>query len=1014
MNTSALHILRCLIAVGLAALGGEASAQATLKLLPPPQGTSFVAPATYNLEILSNDGVNGSIQETMEVYWITRNGQDFNYNDAPPSRLHPEVDLGPGVYRYTLEGRAMYLDRNTGNERYRRIVSSTEVTVRVDVPWGTLSASPGNCVIPWGQSSCATTLTWTSNAPSAQIWVSALNNSNMQLVAQQQSGSVAVGWISAAGHRFHLKNGPYELATVDVAGTPTINSPPTVSIVRPSAGAIFAVGSPVPLAASAADPDDAVASLQFRVDGATVATVTSPPYTTQVTGLSPGTHSLVAVATDTRGTSTQSATATFTVAATSATSLTRNYVYDANQRLCKVIEPETGSTVMEYDGAGNLIWSAAGLSLPSTTSCDRAAAEASGRVVRRTYDARNRVATLRFPDHNGDVDYTYTLDGLVQQAVAYNDGGTTTATTTYQYNKRRMLNAEAVAQTGTAARTISYGYSNNGHLAGQTYPGGRVIDYAPNAMGQATRAGTYATSVSYFPSGEIKQFTYGNGILHTKALNARQLPQRISDGGIVVLDHSYDANANVTVIRDLQQGSHYDRGMQYDGRDRVILASGSIFGGDGVNRFTYDSLDNLKEWRLEGVRHDLYWYDTKNRLTNLRNAEGSTTTGLSYDAQGNLSAKNGQPYQFDYGNRLREVTGKSAYRYDHHGRRVRAQSIEGYSDESLYGSTGKLLYRTSGITSVQVDSVYLGMTPIAEASIVSGSEAVVYLHSDALRSPAARTASTSQLLGRTYYAPYGEAIGQTVDGIGYAGHKSDADSSLIYMQQRYFDPRLGRFLSVDPVAPYSNPLGAFNRYWYANNNPYRFIDPDGREIKDVWGGFVDGMAGNFLATPSLIQKESFSMTPQPYGGMQGIASNRDYAIGRTMANAVTAMIDAAAGTTLSGRGLRNSGRSLSEARAARDALAHELAPLKGRAPATVTAGYNVRTGEVAARACGGGACAETNVVKALGGNKADVRFTEAVRPRHGGEVPVCPSCELEYGRGAFPRGTTFERDELAK
>src|SRR3546814_21172324 len=50
---------------------------------------------------------------------------------------------------------------------------------------------------------------------------------------------------------------------------------------------------------------------------------------------------------------------------------------------------------------------------------------------------------------------------------------------------------------------------------------------------------------------------------------------------------------------------------------------------------------------------------------------------------------------------------------------------------------------------------------------------------------------------------------------------------MVYMQQRYYDPSLGRFLSVDPVSA-SSFGDNFNRYWYANNSPHKFIDPDGR------------------------------------------------------------------------------------------------------------------------------------------------------------------------------------------
>jgi len=99
---------------------------------------------------------------------------------------------------------------------------------------------------------------------------------------------------------------------------------------------------------------------------------------------------------------------------------------------------------------------------------------------------------------------------------------------------------------------------------------------------------------------------------------------------------------------------------------------------------------------------------------------------------------------------------------------------------------------------------------------------------------------------------------------------------------------------------------------------------------------------------------------------------------------------------------------LAEARVARNALARELAPLGRKAPATVTAGYNRVTGQVAARACGGGKCAEDHVVEALGGKSADISFTEAIRPRTFEEVPICLVCEGKYGRDAFPPDTIFK------
>jgi len=109
-------------------------------------------------------------------------------------------------------------------------------------------------------------------------------------------------------------------------------------------------------------------------------------------------------------------------------------------------------------------------------------------------------------------------------------------------------------------------------------------------------------------------------------------------------------------------------------------------------------------------------------------------------------------------------------------------------------------------------------------------QTVTYIHTDALGSPVAETDASGNVIKRFAYEPYGAVVGgEVADGPGYTGHVSDAATGLSYMQQRYYDPAIGAFLSVDPVTAYGNgDWRFFNRYAYAFNNPYKFSDPDGR------------------------------------------------------------------------------------------------------------------------------------------------------------------------------------------
>lgn len=116
---------------------------------------------------------------------------------------------------------------------------------------------------------------------------------------------------------------------------------------------------------------------------------------------------------------------------------------------------------------------------------------------------------------------------------------------------------------------------------------------------------------------------------------------------------------------------------------------------------------------------------------------------------------------------------------------------------------------------------------------------VSYTHTDLQGSVVAMSNEAGEVTQRRDYEPYGLPSSAIDREPGYTGHVHDADSGLVYMQQRYYDAETGRFLSVDPVYVSSSNGANFNRYWYANNNPYKYVDPDG-EFAKLAAGFLAG------------------------------------------------------------------------------------------------------------------------------------------------------------------------------
>ena len=148
---------------------------------------------------------------------------------------------------------------------------------------------------------------------------------------------------------------------------------------------------------------------------------------------------------------------------------------------------------------------------------------------------------------------------------------------------------------------------------------------------------------------------------------------------------------------------------------------------------------------------------------------------------------------------------------------------------------------------------------------------VTFFHNDISGSPMVATDAAGNVVWKESYKPYGDKLRNEPasrngkNNIGYAGSPFDASTGLSYMGARYYDPVIGRFMGIDPVGFQEDNIHSFNRYAYANNNPYRYIDQDGRQSTDilynVWnrtfsnsaGSNTNGAAGFEIAKQGIVQ-----------------------------------------------------------------------------------------------------------------------------------------------------------------
>ena len=131
----------------------------------------------------------------------------------------------------------------------------------------------------------------------------------------------------------------------------------------------------------------------------------------------------------------------------------------------------------------------------------------------------------------------------------------------------------------------------------------------------------------------------------------------------------------------------------------------------------------------------------------------------------------------------------------------------------------------------------LGASTVSGSVTVTVGDGVTYLHNDFAGSPIAATDGSGAVIWKENFLPYGGRLNNQAAAAGnrqwFHGKAVDGDTGLSYMGARYYDPDMGRFMGIDAVGFTEGNVHSFNRYAYANDNPLRFTDPDGREPQPV-------------------------------------------------------------------------------------------------------------------------------------------------------------------------------------
>lgn len=499
---------------------------------------------------------------------------------------------------------------------------------------------------------------------------------------------------------------------------------------------------------------------------------------------------------------------------------TVSYTYDPIYRRVATMTDGTATTTWTYNpitgtpalGAGRL----ASVDGPLTNDSVNYTYDELGRTVSHglssfsttlSYDALGRVMTLGSPVGN----FTYTFDGVTPRmlSLAYPNSQTTNYLYFGNSADRRLQEIKHLSPASVILSKVNYTYDVVGNIKTWTQQYGtnpaKVYELGYDLADQLSAATLKSTDPTPLV---LKRYAYGYDALGNRTAdqvddavtggtfdNRNQLTSR-QPGGALSFKGTLNEPATVTVAGQpatvAPDNSFQGRAPVTSGTSNVAVAATDPSGNTRTNTYQV--------------------------------SQSGSTTNYTYDANGNLTGDGTKTYEWDAAFRLLRVaqgaTELARFTYDGLGRR-RQKIAGGVTHTYVYDRSDIIEERVS--TGTTLSQVYgLGVDQALARRDNAG--AVTYYLADHLGSVVLETNASGAASLTREYDPFGNLLqGGSASGYAFTGRELDAESGLLYYRARYYDPKLGRFISEDPIGLEDGP----NVYTYVKDNPITRRDPEG-------------------------------------------------------------------------------------------------------------------------------------------------------------------------------------------